>query len=113
MKSPKSARRGQSNAIPGTSKPIFEIDLPDQFRVQVRRLPKVVRKDVARTIDKLRGTFGRPHVHSGMGIRKLKRNYFECRVGLALRLIFRAEPGLLTFIMAGDHDDVKRYAKGQ
>src|SRR6266478_6374816 len=80
MKSPKNARRGRSNAIPGTSRPIFEIDLPDQFRVHVRRLPKAVRKDVAMTIERLRGTFGRPHLHGGIGIRKLKRNYFDCRV---------------------------------
>lgn len=90
---------------------MFAIDLTGPFRGRVRRLPKPLRRDVAKVIDNLAEGFGHPHRHSGLGIRKLGRNYFECRVGLDLRLLFRAEPGLLTFTFAGNHDEVKRYAK--
>ena len=43
-----------------------------------------------------------PHLHSGLGIRRLRRNYFECRVSLQIRLVFRADRGVLLFLTAGD-----------
>ncbi len=92
---------------------MFAIDLTGAFRERIRRLPKPMRREVAKAIDGLAGGFGHPHRHSGLGIRKLGRNYFECRSGLDLRLVFQAEPGLLTFTFAGDHDEVTRYAKGK
>ncbi len=76
-------------------------------------MPKADRRAVARTINALRAALGQPHQHSGLGVRKLHRNYFECRTGLDLRLVFRLEPGLITFTFAGDHDEVRRYALRQ
>ncbi len=55
--------------------------------------------------------FGRPHVHSGISIRRLRQNVFECRVGLKLRLLFRENKGALEFFLVGDHDDVKACLK--
>jgi hypothetical protein len=76
-------------------------------------LPKAGRREVARAIDDLREALGRPHQHIGLGIRKLHRNYFECRAGLELRLVFRLDPGLITFTFAGNHDEVRQYARNQ
>jgi len=113
MKSNKNARKEKSGATAATSKPTFEIDLTGRFRVRVRALPKALRREVASAIDELRETLGRPHLHTELGIRKLHRNYFECRVGLELRLVFRLDPGLITFTFAGDHDEVRQYARNQ
>lgn len=62
-------------------------------------------------IDAVRDGFGTVHFHSGLGIRRLRRNYFECRVGLQIRLIFRAERGVLHFMTAGSHDDIRKFMK--
>ena len=56
--------------------------------------------------------WGQPHLHAGIGIRRLKRNWFECRAGLPVRLVFAASPGRLIFHFAGNHDEVRRFAKG-
>ena len=45
------------------------------------------------------------------GIRRLRRNYFECRVSLQIRLIFRADKGVLLFLTAGDHGHVRNFLK--
>ena len=82
MKSNRNARKEKSGATAATSKPTFEVDLTGRFRARVRALPKAARREVARAIDDLREALGRPHQHTGLGIRKLHRNYFECRVGL-------------------------------
>ncbi len=62
-------------------------------------------------IDKLVETLGDPHRHSGIGIRKLVRNYYELRVGLDIRLVFRASPDAIHFVFAGNHDEVRTFAK--
>ncbi len=87
------------------------IDLSKRFRACIREFPKSRRHDVARVIDAVRDGFGTPHLHSGLGIRRLHDDYFECRVGLRLRLVFRARRGILYFITAGDHNEIERFMK--
>jgi len=89
----------------------LQIDLSQSFRAAVRRFPNVRRRAIARAIDAARDGFGSPHLHSGLGIRRLRRNYFECRVSRQIRLIFRADPGVLLFLTAGDHDHVRNFLK--
>ena len=52
--------------------------------------------------------FGRPHAHTGMSIRRLRKNVFECRAGLKLRLLFRQNAGALEFFFFGNHDEIRR-----
>jgi hypothetical protein len=87
------------------------IDLSKRFRHRVREFPKPRRREIARVIDAVRDGFDTPHVHSSLGIRRLRDNYFECRVGLRLRLAFRARRGVLYFITAGGHDEVEAFIK--
>jgi mRNA-degrading endonuclease YafQ of YafQ-DinJ toxin-antitoxin module len=89
----------------------LRIDLSTRFRTRVRAFPKSRRREIARVINAVRDGFGTPHLHSGLGIRRLERDYFECRVGLRLRLVFRARRSVLYFITAGDHDEIERFLK--
>ena len=87
------------------------IDLSKRFRNRVREFPKARRREIARVIDAVRDGFGIPHLHSGLGIRRLRHDYFECRVGLQLRLVFRLRKGVLYFITAGSHDEVEAFMR--
>jgi mRNA-degrading endonuclease YafQ of YafQ-DinJ toxin-antitoxin module len=89
----------------------LQIDLAEGFRRDVRKLPKLRRRKVARALDAVRDGFGKPHLHLGLGIRRLGQNYFECRTGIDLRLVLRAEKGRLTFLAAGDHDVIRSFLK--
>lgn len=51
-------------------------------------------------------------IYKGVGLKRLKGNFWEIRKGLKARILFRWERDLVEFILAGDHDDVKRYLKG-
>lgn len=55
-------------------------------------------------------SWGQPHLHSGIGIRRLTKTVFECRVGLEDRLafVFVATPPELVFFFLGDHDEIQR-----
>jgi hypothetical protein len=89
-----------------------EIFLSERFRTIVREYPKPVRSEIGQAINRLHAALGQPHQHAGLGIRKLVKNYFEMRIGLELRLVFRIEPATVTFTFAGTHDEVRRFLKG-
>jgi hypothetical protein len=69
--------------------------------------------DVMAALQKVRANFGRPHIHSGLSIRKIAPDTFECRTDLKLRLVFSAGKNILLFDFAGDHDEVQNYLRGK
>ena len=95
-----------------TSKPTLRVELSPDFRKAIRALPKSQRRQIGQVLNSIQNGFGKPHLHSGLGIRRLRGNYFECRAGLRLRLVFRGERGVLTFTAAGDHDAIRKLLKG-
>lgn len=50
-------------------------------------------------------------IHKGLGLKRLKGDYWEIRKGLKVRILFRWEADLVEFVIAGDHNDIKRYLK--
>jgi mRNA-degrading endonuclease RelE of RelBE toxin-antitoxin system len=67
--------------------------------------------DLSRVEEALRvlpDCFGKPHLHAGISIRRLRKNIFECRAGLKVRLLFRANAQTLEIFFVGNHDEVRR-----
>jgi mRNA-degrading endonuclease RelE of RelBE toxin-antitoxin system len=89
----------------------LEVFLSERFRAIVRRHPKSVRREIGKVIDRLQASFGDPHRHAGMGLRKLAKSYFEVRVGLRLRLVLRWDSNAIVFVFAGTHDEVQRFLR--
>jgi hypothetical protein len=70
------------------------------------------RRLIGSAIDRAAQAWGAPHLHAGTGIRKLSPAYFECRVGLKTRLVFKAlAPDALHFHFMGSHDEIRRFIK--
>jgi len=90
---------------------MISIELTKRFKKIVREAGR--EKEVSSALSLIQAGFGNPHAHSGLSIRKLGKHLYECRTGLAWRLVFIAEKGLLTFDFAGDHDEVQNYLRGQ
>ena len=74
---------------------------------RLRELPKSQRAECLLALCELDESFGRPHAHSGLGIRKLGDKLFECRGNLALRFIFQDRPNDLFISFLGTHDEIK------
>jgi len=74
---------------------------------RLQRLPKNERIECLLALSALPDSFGRPHVHSGLGIRRLGKKLFECRGNVALRFIFQDRPDDLFVSFLGNHDEVK------
>jgi len=74
---------------------------------RLKSLPKNEKVDCLLALCELPDSFGRPHVHSGLGIRKLGDKIFECRGNVSLRFIFQDRPTDLFVCFLGNHDEVK------
>jgi mRNA-degrading endonuclease RelE of RelBE toxin-antitoxin system len=80
---------------------------------QLRTLPQGERADVVLKLIELGENFDQPHQHAGIGIRKLRADLFECRVGLGLRVLFRISPDALIIRFIGTHDEVQKHLRGR
>ena len=69
------------------------------------------RETVKRTLREIPNAFGRPHLHGGIGLRRLRPGLWECRVGLDWRPLFVREGSALIVVMIGTHDEVRHYLK--
>jgi hypothetical protein len=78
----------------------------------LRALDRESRQVLGQGVNEARDSWGQPHLHASVGIRKLKQPYFECRSGLGLRLVFEdfGADGLY-FVFMGSHDEIRRFLK--
>ena len=91
----------------------MRIELTPELKAAIRRLPKRQRQQIGEVITAVRDGFGAPHLHSGLGIRRLRSSLFECRIGLKLRLVFHAERGVLSFTDVGTHDGIRKLIRNR
>jgi hypothetical protein len=88
----------------------LQVTVTDELLATLRSKTKDERRQVGEAMNQVAANWGRPHLHSGIGIRRLTRTIFECRVGLDDRLafLFIATPPELQFFFLGNHDEIRR-----
>lgn len=74
---------------------------------RLRELSKNERVECLLALCDLLDGFGRPHVHSGLGIRKLGNKLFECCGNRDLRFIFQDRSAELYVSFLGNHDEIR------
>jgi hypothetical protein len=74
-------------------------------------LPESERVAAVLALLDLGAAFGNPHIHSGIGIRKLTRGIFECRASLTERFIFQEATDALVVVFLGNHDEVRQWLR--
>jgi mRNA-degrading endonuclease RelE of RelBE toxin-antitoxin system len=87
------------------------IDVHPRLRKHVEKLSATERRQIAAALSALANGFGNPHLHSGLGIRRLRKDLFECRAGLQWRILFFAEKGILTAYDVMTHDEIKAWLR--
>ena len=50
-------------------------------------------------------------IHKGIGLKRLKDNFWGARKGLKTRILFRWDGELVEFVLAGNHNDVRKFLK--
>ena len=89
---------------------MISVEATDRFRGRLRKL-ELNRDEVLAAMNAAAASWGRPHVHAGVGIRRLQGGVFECRCGKNVRLVFSREGDALLFDFAGNHDEVQAYLR--
>jgi hypothetical protein len=54
---------------------------------------------------------GEKELSVGLGLKNLRKNFWEIRKGLKLRVLFRWRTDNVEFVLAGTHEEIKRYLK--
>lgn len=100
---------------PGTSKPSLQARVTADLLEQLRSRTKADRKIIGEAMNAVLAAWGRPHLHSGISIRRLTKDIFECRVGLDERLafVFIATPPELVFFFIGNHDEIQNLIRSR
>lgn len=82
---------------------------------KIRSKTKSERQEIGDAINRVLESWGRPHTHSGIGIRRLTKTIFECRIGLDERLafVFIATPPELVFFFIGNHDEIQKLIRSK
>lgn len=82
------------------------------FDKSVKALPKkdkeVMKRLAKALIDILEGNQA---ASKGTGLKPLRKDYFEIRTSYKKRIIFRWQNDHVEFILAGNHDQVKKFLK--
>jgi mRNA-degrading endonuclease YafQ of YafQ-DinJ toxin-antitoxin module len=91
--------------------PPCAIEFVARFGTDVHSLSVEKQREVEATLRRLPEVFGRPHLHSGLGIRRLKGSYFECRVGRDLRMVFKLDRAVLVMTRIGNHEEVRSFLR--
>ena len=74
---------------------------------RLRQLPKNEKVECLLALCDLVDGFGQPHVHSGLGVRKLANKLFECRGNRDLRFVFQDRGEELFVSFLGNHDEIR------
>ena len=76
-----------------------------------KKLPKNKQLKAEYAIDILIDFFKIGQKPKGLGLKKLKNNYWEVRVDLHYKIIFELEKDLISFVLVGNHDSIKNFLK--
>lgn len=75
---------------------------------KLAQLPKHQKSECVLALTDLVEVFGKPHIHSGLGIRKIGRKTFECRGNIDLRFAFEDREHGLFVTFLGNHDELRK-----
>ena len=78
----------------------------------LKSVPAERREEVFRLMKAALVAYGQPHLHSGLGLRRIPP-FMECRVGLDLRLVFQREKDALVFHLCGNHNAVEDFLRNR
>jgi hypothetical protein len=46
---------------------------------------------------------------AGLGLKKLHKSFWEIRADLETRILFQVEKDRVTFVIVGNHDEIRRF----
>ena len=79
-----------------------------RFDRSIRRFDPARRRAVQDVIERLVAAFETGQVPMGLGLKQLRSGLWECRAGLSDRILFYRHRDAVEFLLAGNHEEIKR-----
>src|SRR6266566_9757015 len=97
----------------GTEPPrAFVVELGPSWKRWARHRSDSDLEEINQRLLALVESFGKPHAHTGLGLRRLCDNAFEFRISRGIRVVFLFfKPNRLQLMMTGNHDEVRAWLK--
>ena len=92
---------------------MIRVLLSERIKKTAEKLPPCVREKASKAIGDVGTTFGDPHKHRGLGLRKLARRSYEIRVHLQWRVVFIYDGKSLVAYDVMNHDEISLWLRGQ
>jgi hypothetical protein len=81
------------------------------FDRSVSRLDRLRGQHIVDAVEAVIDFFETGDRPEGLGLKQLRKPFWEVRASIRDRVIFAFEDDPVTFILAGSHDDIRRYLK--
>lgn len=90
----------------------MRFEFKPSFDRSIKSLPPGEKNDVKEAASQLIDVLSQDRqIYQGLGLKRLKEDFWETRKGIKVRILFRWTGDLIEFVLAGNHDDVKRFLK--
>jgi mRNA-degrading endonuclease RelE of RelBE toxin-antitoxin system len=90
----------------------MKYEFKSSFDRSVKSLPSEKKQEVKELCIALIDVLsGEKELSVGLGLKNLRKNFWEIRKGLKLRILFRWRTDHVEFVLAGTHEEIKRYLK--
>jgi mRNA-degrading endonuclease RelE of RelBE toxin-antitoxin system len=82
------------------------------FDRSIKSLPSAEKTEVKEAAIQLIDILSKDRqIHQGLGLKRLRADFWEARQGIKTRILFRWTGDWVEFVLAGNHDDIKRFLK--
>jgi mRNA-degrading endonuclease YafQ of YafQ-DinJ toxin-antitoxin module len=99
---------------PGGTEPprAFEVEFGPSWKKWAKNRKDEEIAELTVRLKLLQENFGKPHLHAGLGLRRLQGNAFEFRLSRDLRVVFLLhKPATIRLMMIGNHDDLYNWLR--
>ena len=83
------------------------------FDRSLKRLPPDRKERVKNAVRHLVNFFETRQQPQGLGLKRLRQDYWEIRSGVGDRIIFRLFGDLVEFVLVGNHDEIRRFLRAR
>ncbi len=97
----------------GTEPPrAFAVEIGPSWQRWARRRTGAELREIEARLKDLQESVGKPHIHTGLGLRRLTPKFFEFRISKGTRVVFAfSKPRTFQLAMTGNHDEVRAWLK--
>ncbi|MBI5701786.1 hypothetical protein HZC34_08115 [Candidatus Saganbacteria bacterium] len=86
-------------------------DFKPSFVRCFKKLPPQKQDAASETIEKLKIFYETREIAIGLGLKNLKKDYWEIRASLKDRILFKLIGNAVYFVLVGNHDEIKKFLK--